>query len=253
MDLARILFYLFSLVSLVHSTTKRSVTVEVIKYVHGDRWVGIVWDYIYEFSDPGIEYRLASGTDDEYKLIDRPSVNTGSYPWSVPQELSEGTYVIRIVHHNTKDLPGPLIEESAPFSLPDSLPRLAAQAPDDHDYSKILYVILAALGASVLCYALRWYRQAEHQSPNAPGVYDSEVSYQGMSATDREEHFRDRLIEFYSTHSPNKLNQLDRICRRYRGKEEQLFQKLHQKYTTNQDKSPEDIGEKESDRLLTDI
>jgi len=254
-----ILLYFFYFSTLVLSVGQRSVSVEVIKYVHGDRWVGIAWEYSFELSDPIIEYRPSNGADD-YKLIDRLSDNRGSYSWSVPQEIPAGSYVVRVTHHNSEDLRGPIIEESNVFSLPDSAPVPTEKAPDDHDYSKspqylwILYIGLALLGASVFCYAVWWYRQSDHTSSRAAVEPELATSYQGLSVNEREEQLRERLIEFYSLYSPSKLNQLERILRRYRGKEDQLFQKLHRKYTvTQQDASPDDVGEKESDSLLVDV
>jgi cyclophilin family peptidyl-prolyl cis-trans isomerase len=49
--------------------------------------------------------------------------------------------------------------------------------------------------------------------------------------TDYSSKYRDRLVEFYKTHNPGKVDTVDATLAKYEGKEEALFQKLLIKYT----------------------
>ncbi|UIZ27634.1 hypothetical protein KXD40_005610 [Peronospora effusa] len=45
--------------------------------------------------------------------------------------------------------------------------------------------------------------------------------------------FRDRLVKFYTRYNPTKLNGIDRTLEAYSGREEELFQKLHERYVVD--------------------
>eukprot|EP00644_Phytophthora_capsici_P006762 jgi/Phyca11/504473/fgenesh2_kg.PHYCAscaffold_8_\ len=45
--------------------------------------------------------------------------------------------------------------------------------------------------------------------------------------------FRDRLVKFYTKYNPGKLDAVDRTLATYRGREEELFEKLHERYVAN--------------------
>ncbi|OWY91112.1 Peptidyl-prolyl cis-trans isomerase, partial [Phytophthora megakarya] len=45
--------------------------------------------------------------------------------------------------------------------------------------------------------------------------------------------FRDRLVEFYTKHNPAKLDAVDRTLQAYIGREEEMFQKLHERYVVD--------------------
>ncbi|EQC38863.1 hypothetical protein SDRG_03821 [Saprolegnia diclina VS20] len=56
--------------------------------------------------------------------------------------------------------------------------------------------------------------------------------------------YRKRLVEFYKTHNPDKLDEVDTILRRYRHHEEVLFTRLKKKYILH---DPIDASDEESD------
>lgn len=45
--------------------------------------------------------------------------------------------------------------------------------------------------------------------------------------------FKKRLVDFYAKHNPSKVGEVDRTLEAYKGREETLFAKLHEKYVTN--------------------
>ncbi|KAG7386729.1 Peptidyl-prolyl cis-trans isomerase cyp6 [Phytophthora pseudosyringae] len=45
--------------------------------------------------------------------------------------------------------------------------------------------------------------------------------------------FRDRLVKFYTKYNPTKLDAVDRTLEAYSGREEELFQKLHERYVAD--------------------
>ncbi|KAL4115636.1 hypothetical protein KRP22_004498 [Phytophthora ramorum] len=45
--------------------------------------------------------------------------------------------------------------------------------------------------------------------------------------------FKDRLVDFYTRYNPTKLDAVDRTLELYAGREEELFQKLHERYVTD--------------------
>ncbi|KAF4316982.1 hypothetical protein G195_009627 [Phytophthora kernoviae 00238/432] len=45
--------------------------------------------------------------------------------------------------------------------------------------------------------------------------------------------FRDRLVKFYTKYNPSKLDAVDRTLETYRGREEELFDKLHDRYVAD--------------------
>lgn len=52
-----------------------------------------------------------------------------------------------------------------------------------------------------------------------------------MASAADENGFRDRLREFFTTHNPSKLANIDAIAVKYAGKEAQLFKALRAKYS----------------------
>ncbi|KAF1784202.1 Cyclophilin-like domain [Phytophthora cactorum] len=45
--------------------------------------------------------------------------------------------------------------------------------------------------------------------------------------------FKDRLVKFYTKYNPSKLDAVDRTLETYSGREEELFQKLHERYVSD--------------------
>ncbi|ETK96059.1 hypothetical protein L915_01101 [Phytophthora nicotianae] len=52
------------------------------------------------------------------------------------------------------------------------------------------------------------------------------------SSLSPQESFKDRLVKFYTKYNPSKLNSVDRTLETYSGREEELFQKLHERYVS---------------------
>uniref|UniRef100_K3WLT9 peptidylprolyl isomerase n=1 Tax=Globisporangium ultimum (strain ATCC 200006 / CBS 805.95 / DAOM BR144) TaxID=431595 RepID=K3WLT9_GLOUD len=55
----------------------------------------------------------------------------------------------------------------------------------------------------------------------------------GTEIHERQLTFKKRLVDFYTKHNPSKMSEVDRTLEAYKGREEQLFAKLHEKYVTN--------------------
>ena len=71
------------------------------------------------------------------------------------------------------------------------------------------------------------------------------TAFSGMSnlKISTEKSHRDRLIEFYKKHNPEKVGSVDQTLEKYKGKEEELFKKLEQKYSlTNEFPLPSGEG-----------
>jgi hypothetical protein len=49
--------------------------------------------------------------------------------------------------------------------------------------------------------------------------------------------YRNRLVEFYSLHNPEKLSEVDAIMEKYKDSEDLLFRRLHKKYNHLQQQS----------------
>merc|ERR1712173_585463 len=66
--------------------------------------------------------------------------------------------------------------------------------------------------------------------------------------------YRARLNKLYSKYNPNKLDEIDEILLKYRGREKELFKKLHLKYVkTNKKVKEKERNERRSTRRNDDI
>lgn len=66
----------------------------------------------------------------------------------------------------------------------------------------------------------------------APNKTNNDPLILGTPST---ESYRDRLIEFYQKYNPSKLDTVNATLDKYRGKEEQMFKKLQEKYISGKD------------------
>ncbi|KAF1331682.1 Peptidyl-prolyl cis-trans isomerase, partial [Globisporangium splendens] len=55
----------------------------------------------------------------------------------------------------------------------------------------------------------------------------------GTEMHERQLVFKKWLVDFYTKHNPSKVSEVDQTLEAYKGREEQLFAKLHEKYVTN--------------------
>lgn len=74
------------------------------------------------------------------------------------------------------------------------------------------------------------YYQCEAEIP--PRLGSPQAAESPM--TPRERQLRERLRQFYAKHNPSAITRIDKIVERYRGREEELWHDLRQKYITEQ-------------------
>ncbi|TYZ58253.1 hypothetical protein PybrP1_007930 [[Pythium] brassicae (nom. inval.)] len=80
------------------------------------------------------------------------------------------------------------------------------------------------------------FRGASHERWAAAKALRSELPGDVFADTDAQEKqqaFKRRLVDFYAAHNPSKLGEVERTLEAFRGREEELFAKLHTKYVTN--------------------
>jgi cyclophilin family peptidyl-prolyl cis-trans isomerase len=77
----------------------------------------------------------------------------------------------------------------------------------------------------------------------APTPFGVQSKSSSAGSGDTGKSYRDRLFEFYKKHNPDKVGTVDQTLEKYKGKEEELFKKLEQKYSTTASRFPLPSGD----------
>ncbi|RLN86448.1 hypothetical protein BBJ28_00024055 [Nothophytophthora sp. Chile5] len=80
------------------------------------------------------------------------------------------------------------------------------------------------------------FRDSSRESWQASSALRSELSedvFIGAGVSNEQTAFKNRLVKFYTKYNPSKLDTVDRTLETYKGREEELFMKLQERYVTD--------------------